>query len=185
MRRARARATTCCGRSCLRKGQRFYSGRAMLKRIRQYGIGLVIVDSIGLAVAGAPEKSEIAIPYMDALARLGVPTLSIAHVTKAEEDKFPFGSIYFHNSARNTWNVKRGQEQDEEANHMGLFHRKSNDDRKSSPWGLRITFEDGGNIIRFNREELVEEFSEELSVSQRIRRASRGRTKPTRELALG
>jgi AAA domain len=142
---------------------------ALLRKISEANIGLLIVDSAALAAGGEPERAETAIRYFNALAQLGIPSLIIAHVTKGDEDQWPFGSIFWHNSARNTWNVKLLQEQEEDVVHVGLFHRKSNTTRRQAPIGLRIEF--GLTAIRIDREELQPERAGEVSLAKRIERA--------------
>jgi hypothetical protein len=52
--------------------------------------------------------------YFHALKKIGLPSLTIAHISKAGENNTqkPFGSVYWHNEARRTWFVKRIQEED-------------------------------------------------------------------------
>lgn len=116
---------------------------ALRRKVKRERIGLVIVDSLLLAAGGSPKEAEIATGYFNALRQLEVPSLSIGHVVKDEEgDKYPFGVIVYHNSARLTWNVKRQQEEGENVVHVGLFNRKANDDKQMPSVGLRLEFED-------------------------------------------
>jgi len=70
----------------------------------RYGMTYMVVDSVGYACFGKEvETSGTAIEYSAALKRVGMPTLSLAHTTKAEADpKHPFGSVYWSNGARIT-----------------------------------------------------------------------------------
>ena len=116
---------------------------ALQKIISTYKIGLVIVDSAALACGGEPEKAASAIVYFNALAKLGIPSLTIAHETKSEERQYAFGSIFFHNCPRNIWNVRSESEQNEKIINVGLFHRKSNIDRLQSPHACKFYFGNG------------------------------------------
>lgn len=80
--------------------------RDMARRVKA---DYVIVDSVTYACVGEEaEKSTTAIKYSGAIARLGFPVLSIAHVTKADANpKHPFGSVYWSNGARSTVAVSR------------------------------------------------------------------------------
>lgn len=123
----------------------------LLKIIEKYNIGLLIVDSAALACGGSPEDAQSAIRYFNTLNSLGITTLTIAHETKAENHAYVFGSVFFHNSARNIWNVKTDREQEENCIHAGLIHRKSNNDRVRSPFGACITFHESGiEIVQEN-----------------------------------
>lgn len=138
----------------------------LLRKIKEAAIGWIIIDSAALAAGGEPEKADVALRYFNALAQLGIPSLTIAHPTKREEDQYPFGSVFWHNCARATWNFKKVQEQGEDVTHCGLFHRKINDGRLERPTGLRLEF---GDVVRVQREELVRDFSQEMPLSDRIR----------------
>lgn len=133
---------------------------ALKKIIREHNIGLVLVDSVASACGAEPEKAEAAAQYYNALKALNVTTLSIAHVVKTEgakQDK-AFGSVFWHNLARNTWNLQ-GEEDPEEdkttlgavmgekSKQLGLFHRKFNGGPKSQPINVKIVY--GTNNVRF------------------------------------
>lgn len=90
-----------------------------------YAIDLIIVDSIVMACGGAdPMDPGVAARYGGAiqgfhslrgnaageLVNARIPVLSLAHVTKADDLRFPFGSVFFHNLARVTWSLERSGE---------------------------------------------------------------------------
>jgi len=139
----------------------------LLETMRKRNIGLVIVDSAALACGGEPESAEIANRLFNALNRLNTTILLIAHETKNTDskNKTPFGSIFFYNCARNIWNVENSQEQEESVIHVGLFHRKSNNDRLSSVRSARIYFGDG--MVDINPEE-ASKWTKELTLKSRI-----------------
>jgi hypothetical protein len=109
------------------------------------GVGFMIIDSAGLACGGEPEKAEGAIRFFNALNSLGLSSLTTAHVTKEEtKELYPFGSIFWHNGARMTWNVQGDRDLD--VLHLGFFCRKANTLReRPDSFGLAI---DGGHIRR-------------------------------------
>ena len=81
----------------------------------------LVIDSIVPACAGFdPMKPEAAALYAGGLEYIGLPALSLAHVTKAEELTYPFGSAFWHHLARMTWSLKRDGER------AILQHRKHN-----------------------------------------------------------
>lgn len=79
------------------------------------GIGLVVVDSVVLAVGGAvsPKDAEAPTQYANAVAAIAPRSIGLAHVVKSSEDdgRKPFGSGFWHNIARLTWHVKRDEEE--------------------------------------------------------------------------
>ncbi len=143
---------------------------ALQRRIRQDGIGLIIVDSAALAAGAEPEKAETALRFFNALSALEVPSLTIAHVTKQHEDQYPFGSIFWSNSARLTWNVKAEHEEGHgNVVHVGLYNRKANDDRLLTPFGVRVEFDE--TSVRFEREDLRVGVDDRTNLGSRIRAA--------------
>ena len=142
---------------------------ALQRKIVRDDIGAIFVDSAVLAAGADPERAETAARYFNALDRLYLPSLTIAHVTKQDDDRYPFGSIFYHNSARLTWNVKLVHDEGNVA-HLGLHNRKANDDKPESSFGLRLSFEPGGGAVTFRREELasIPELSKGLPLKQRI-----------------
>jgi hypothetical protein len=75
--------------------------------VREHGVDYTICDSVAFACDGRPEDAEVATRYFQCLRQIGVGWMNIAHTNKSEEsDKKPFGSSFWHNGARATWNIK-------------------------------------------------------------------------------
>ena len=81
------------------------------------GATILMVDSYtpatstGDTMGGAPAAQE----YFGALVRIGLPSLTIAHV-RGDSERFPdrpFGSVFVHNLARETWAVEQLAVEDE------------------------------------------------------------------------
>ena len=140
-----------------------------LERVcRERNVKLILVDSAALACGGDPKEEHVATAYFNALAKLGIASLTVAHMTKDEkDDHHPYGSIFFHNSARMTWNIKVADE-DENPRHLGLYCRKANEDMKPKPLGVCMTFSDAE--VTINKEELVQDLTIHLSATQQVRR---------------
>ena len=154
---------------------------ALSRVCAERNVGLLIVDSAALACGGDPKDEQVVTRYFNALSELGVSSLTISHLTKDEkDDKHPFGSIYWFNSARMVWNLKGG-EPDSNPRELGLFCRKSNEDRRHRPIGIRMTFGDG--TVDIERGPLSSEFTAYLSLRQRIRAALMAGAKSIKELA--
>ena len=157
--------------------------------IEQTGVEYVICDSVGFAANGAPESAEAATTYFQAVRQFGagVGSLHLAHVTKPKEDAAdptkPFGSVFWHNSARSTWFVKRTTDtSDGDTFSLALIHRKANLGSLRPPVGLQITFEhDRANLRRIDIAE-VEEFARGLPVPLRVRQALKGGARTVAEL---
>ena len=139
------------------------------RQIDEYGITFLIVDSAGLACGNEPEKAESALAFFDSLRQLGVPALVIAHQTKNDAHGMPFGSVFWHNSARSTWEIRKQQEAGENLLTVGLFHRKSNVGKMERPLGFSFDFgPDGATCIKRVEVRDVPEFSREGSFGDRI-----------------
>ncbi|MCH8007540.1 MAG: AAA family ATPase [Chloroflexi bacterium] len=143
---------------------------AVRQKVRRDYIGLVIIDSAAAACGGEPEKADVALSYFNALATLGVTTRTIAHCTKDSDNMKPFGSAFWHNEPRATWNFQRVQDEGEDAIHVGIFHRKVNDGRVAKPIGLRIAFSGETGPVTFKCEDIasVPELDSKRPLKQRI-----------------
>jgi hypothetical protein len=75
------------------------------------GVSVIIVDSYSVATSNGDLMGgeQAAREYFGGHARIGLPSLTIAHV-RGDSGKFPdrpFGSVFVHNLARETWAVER------------------------------------------------------------------------------
>jgi hypothetical protein len=157
-----------------------------LRRIaHEEGATYLICDSVALGCDGPPEAAETAMHYFQALRRIGLGCLLIAHVTKGEEgEKKPFGSVFWHNSARATWFVKRSEQAGEEnVVHVALFNRKSNLGALRPPLGFEIRFEPDRAVIRRTDPAGIGEFAEKMTIAQRMAHALRHGAMTIKELA--
>jgi hypothetical protein len=142
-----------------------------LRRIvRENGIEFSIYDSVAFAADGPPEAAEVAGRYFRAVRQIGGGSLHVAHVSKAEgADKKPFGSTFWHNGARATWNVQLAESTaGTDILNLGLFNRKSNLSKLSAPIGLTIEFRDGRTVIRRCEVASSPDLAPNLSVRQRM-----------------
>ena len=144
--------------------------------IRDKSIKYVVIDSVGLACDGPPEEAEAALGFFQALRALDVGALCIAHVNKSRDERAaqqPFGSVYWHNSARMTWYVKRFQEVGGETVDIGLFNRKSNSSALSRPLGFRFTFEELRTSIEKSDVRDVPQLAGQVALKERMSHALR------------
>lgn len=136
----------------------------------EHGVTFTVMDSAAYGCAGAPEAAESALDYFRALRSLGkIGHFVVAHVNKSDDgDKRPFGSSFWHNSARATWHVKRSNPDDDGQMIYALVTpRKCNFGRLGSPLSLSINF---GQTIQINRSSVLAapEFGPSLTIGQRI-----------------
>lgn len=136
---------------------------AIKKLVSQHRIGLILVDSVVSACGNEPEGSAGPQLYFNALKKIGISSLSIAHVPKSETNSTDgqgkaYGSVFWHNLARNTWNLQGEEEtavddlqviSGKNAKQLGLFHRKSNSGKKSLPIAVRAVY--GDRMVSFER----------------------------------
>lgn len=111
------------------------------------GVTFAIIDSAGFACGGDPEKAEFALQFFEAVHMLQVPTLIIAHQTKGDSRGMPFGSVFWHNAARSTWEIRNQQVPGENRLKVGLFNRKANLSGLAKPIGFDISFSDGSTTV--------------------------------------
>jgi AAA domain len=146
-----------------------------LDRIRDvidaHRIRYVLIDSVGFACDGPPEASESALKYLRATRSLGVGSLHLAHVSKADTgDQKPFGSAFWANGARMTWFIQASDTGDTaDLLTVGLFNRKANLSKKFPPLGFTLDFQDP-TLTRIDRTDLrdVPDLVLGLSLTYRI-----------------
>lgn len=122
----------------------------LTKLIEENDIGLVIIDSVGLACGGSIEDQSVALAFFQASRELitrGCTVLALTHMSKSAlegELKTPIGSIYFENMPRLTWQILSSVEGD--TTRLRVVLRKSNVGKLDN-FGLNITFDDYANRI--------------------------------------
>jgi hypothetical protein len=113
-----------------------------LRRIfHERHIEYAVLDSVALACDGPPEDAQVALAFFQALGRLEVGSCLLAHTNRSGDPEKPFGSVFWHNSARLTWNVQKAGEVDGRLT-VSMFNRKVNDGPKLPPVGLEFDFGD-------------------------------------------
>ena len=120
------------------------------REIDRTGAGLVIIDSVGLATPASREGSDAndsALRLFAALRTLGVTSLLIDHVSKAQvasdsSAQGPYGSVYKTNSARSVYELRAGPETEDGARTIIMHHRKANRTRRQEPVAIRVTRDD-------------------------------------------
>jgi AAA domain len=133
---------------CQSSGPLTHQVERLQRVFEEHRIDFAIVDSVGLACDGPPEEAQSAIGFFQALARLEVGSALVAHTSKDSDTMKPFGSTYWHNSARMTWYVKRVRTMGTSGIDVGLYNRKYNDGAvRVEPIGLHFAFAEGATTI--------------------------------------
>ena len=105
------------------------------------GATFVVVDSAAVACGGADSlKPEAPGQYFPALRYLGRPSLTLAHVTKGDDLRYPFGSVFWHNLARVTWSAEKVGAQ---GHQVIRRHRKGNNHAHQGKQLVTITWWEG------------------------------------------
>jgi hypothetical protein len=143
------------------------------KIVRDERLDFALFDSIGYACPGPPENAEHALSYNRAVRQLGIGSLHVAHVRQGDNnDQRPFGSSFWHNSARSTWNVKlAATSPDGQRLTVGLFNRKSNLSALRPAVGFAITFDRDRTVFDRVNVADVSELAESLPLWQRMKSA--------------
>lgn len=142
----------------------------------EHQLGLVILDSVGLAMEGDPGDARATIDFfqdLDQFRSRGVTLLLVDHQSKGAagdsyQGKTAYGSVYKGNLSRSRFQV---EVKNREPGTLGvvLRHNKANFSGLSEPFRVRISF--GEELIAMEREELAEEeLAEEgtLNASDRV-----------------
>ena len=145
---------------------------ALRVEIARSGVGLFILDSTGPAAHDDPAGAGAALATMTSLRSLGeVTTLALAHVSAAGADQRvarPYGSVYYSNEARMTWELRRAEEEPDDLV-VALFNQKMNAGRKHPPLAFRFTFTP--DTIRVSTSPLADspDLMNRTTVRQRLR----------------
>jgi len=144
-----------------------------IERIREIclenTVGLVIIDSLGSACMGEPESAEVVLRMFSALRSLGVSSLCIDHTNK---EGMLFGSVYKFNSARQVFEAKKSQQEDDDKLVLGLFHKKANNSKLLRPFGFELVFNQEDKSMTVIRQDVKDTALEEhMKIPDRIANA--------------
>ena len=150
--------------------------------VAESGIKFLVIDSLAAACGAELERAETAIRFFNALRSLRLSSLILAHVAKNAEEKSIYGSLFFSNFARSTWEMKKAQEAGEQITRVGLYHRKNNLGLLEKPLGFKLRF---GEAFQLESTNLLEEPSliEGLPVKDRLQASLRAGAMTAKELA--
>lgn len=144
----------------------------LLRRVQTEQISFLILDSLAAATCG-DSSAEAATKAFRALRMLNLGALVLAHIPKATEQQQEsgiYGSVFFKNFARSTWELRKEQEVGADVSILGLFNRKSNLSRLHPPLGLTVRQNGTNSSIQYEPCDLGEtiELAKGLPVASRI-----------------
>ncbi len=114
--------------------------------IDQYGIELIIVDSAVSAVGGDLMDTSASQRLVNWFTSLGVTSILIAHNTKAEDSKYPYGNIFWHNLPRSTVYFEATGNPYDKVRDVSITPRKASRGAVQ-PVGARVTFAGDGEPL--------------------------------------
>lgn len=114
---------------------------SLLERAKGRNLRGLFIDSALPAAGGDALDSETVRQFFAATARFNCPVCLIAHETKAENDFYPFGSIFWHNLARQTINFRSALAGPIDR-HVLLRSRKRNNGRHFEDLAFSVAFSD-------------------------------------------
>lgn len=141
------------------------------KIVEDSNIGLVVVDSLGLACGGELKESQPAITLFGAIRQMKVTSLLLTHTTKPQEgskDATPYGSAFFSNYARSVWEVRKVQELGADSMEVGLFHSKVNSSKMFQPIGFHIAFTDDMVTVKRRNVTDIPGFAKKVPIKTRV-----------------
>lgn len=99
----------------------------MAEVVSTKNIKLIVIDSGTPAVGGAPEAADMVSLLYTAIRSIGVTSLIIAHVSKADvEMKSAIGSVFWMNFARNGYSIEEVRKLAPTSTLIKMKHRKRN-----------------------------------------------------------
>jgi len=132
----------------------------LARYVAENRIGLVIIDSVGMAMSTARDggdASEQAIRFFRSLRSMGATVLAIDHVSGDDMRRAgaakPYGSVYKWNSARSAYELRTRKDADITGSHLLLKHRKTNVGRLQPDLPLRLEWTNGTAV--FHREDVA------------------------------
>jgi hypothetical protein len=168
-----------CDRPLLEEADR------LARDARKLGLEYLVFDSAGFATAGAPEAAEHALGYFRAVRQIGLGSHSLAHVNRSENgDKKPFGSSFWHNTARSTWFAQQASASpDGQRLTVGLFNRKANLTKLHAAVGFQFDFSDDRTVVTRVNVADVDDLAPQLPLWQRIAHTVKDAPRTVEELA--
>ena len=119
------------------------------RHVADIGAEVIIVDSLGPAVGGDLKDPGQALRFTTALRQLKCAALVIGQTSKDRESKVKsvFGSTFFEYYARNIWEIRKVQDDGEDALDIAMYNTYHNLGRKFKAMGFHLSFNGVGTRI--------------------------------------
>ncbi|MEM4134331.1 MAG: AAA family ATPase [Candidatus Micrarchaeia archaeon] len=115
--------------------------------IAEHDVDLVIIDSLAPACGDVLEVASI-VNFYQCLQKLRKTILLIGHTPKNSENETVFGSVFFHNLARNVWQLKK-KIISLDSFQLVFVHKKCNvSTLYTKPFVYELTYSNGGVQIK-------------------------------------
>jgi hypothetical protein len=159
--------------------------------ITERSVGLLIVDSVGMAIGTSrdgADANDSALRLFAALRAIGTTSLLVDHIAGAELDKSgavskAYGSVYKMNLARAAYELCRETDPSQGRAELVLRQAKVNDQGRLAPIGLVMVYESGPRI-RFEQGQVeAPELVRTLTVADQMVRLLRSGAQPVAAIA--
>ena len=142
------------------------------------GAEVIIVDSLAPAVGGDLKDAGQAVRFTSALRQLKCAALIIGQTSKSSEEKKKsvFGSTMFEYFARNIFELRKVQEEDEESFDIALFNTYHNLGKRYKPQGFHLNFNGTGTHIEkgdITARELIARIGPQAQISNLLKHQPR------------
>tara|TARA_R110000765_G_scaffold179060_2_gene284887 strand:- start:856 stop:2199 length:1344 start_codon:yes stop_codon:yes gene_type:complete len=163
------------------------------KLIRKYDVDICVIDSVGYASDGDIESSTAAKSFHNTLRSIKTTALVIAHVTKEAASQGgnsvskPYGSVFYENAARHTFELKKSQNEGGSLLEIGMYDRKANNTGKLRPIGWSMDFTGDSNRLESVRLKAIDirdsQLADTLHISDQIEEQLKKGPMTSQELA--
>lgn len=135
---------------------------ALRAKIEKDDIGVWVLDHIGVACGGEPEKASTATQFYRDADKLGRPGIALAHITgEGTSDPAqvarPFGSIFWLNGCRRAWYTHKAPTLERGIWRAGLYNKKQSDgDDDLDDVAFTAKFENPDGAVYIYRSQMAE-----------------------------
>ena len=162
----------------------------LIETCYNHNIKFTIIDSVAPAQSADLNSPADTTKFFTAVRKLntaGITTLMVTHVSKGEKKdgnakRTPFGSVFFENFPRLTWELRSEYDEQSKSFLFGAFCRKSNVG-KLDPKGIRMAFLPGKVTMEYIDPEETEINDEKQTLAEMILALLEERSMTVKEMA--
>jgi hypothetical protein len=162
-----------------------YERDRVVRMIFDHQLQYVVFDSVAFGCHDKPEGAEATMVYFREVRSLGLGTLHIGHMSKADGgDQKPFGSVFWFNAVRALWFARRADAGPEaDGIDVGFYPRKFNLAARPSAFAVHFTFTANQTTVRTTDVAAIETLAANLPIRERIKHALQSGARTIDELA--